>query len=78
MAKRDKLVQKMLQTPTEMRFEEVERVLSSYGFFTTTKGTSHRVYKDGKGKRLTLAIKHGQVVKREYLKAIISVLELEE
>ncbi len=60
-----------------MRFSEVELVLESYGFTTKTVGTSHRLYSDGKGKTLTIATQGGKVVKREYLKLIIDVLELE-
>jgi len=77
-SRKDKLIQKLLLRPTDMRFSEVELVLKWSGFVSNTKGTSHRVYKNDAGKRITLAIKGGQVVKRVYLEEIINVLGLEE
>ena len=78
MSRKDKLVQKLLSRPTDMRFSEVELVLKWHDFVSTTKGTSHRVYKNDTGTRITLAIKGGQVVKRVYLEEIIKALGLEE
>jgi len=76
-SRKDKLTAKLLSRPTDMRFSEVELVLKWHGFSSNTQGTSHRVYK-GNGKRITIAIKGGQVVKRVYLEEIIRVLGLEK
>lgn len=72
-----KLIAKILKRPTDMRFEEVETLLTQHSFFSNTQGTSHRVYKNEEGMRITIAIKGGQTVKRIYLEEIIKVLELE-
>ena len=76
MKKVEKIIQKMLNKPREMRFEEVKKVLLYEGWaLDKIKGSHHIFIKDD----LTLVIPmHHGLVKGVYIKRAVIELELEE
>lgn len=78
-ARADKLLQKLLRFPAEMRYSEVKRVLEAYGYRETqsSSGSSHYVFKKTGVPPVTLSKKHGRTIKRYQLKDIAAALELE-
>jgi hypothetical protein len=77
-AKRDKLLEKWRQNPQGARFEEVDRVLLSYGFSRRNRGSSHYVYSRPGHNPITIAYRkpflHSQAV-REVLQAIGELID---
>ena len=58
MSRDEKLLQKMRQSPRNVRFEELDGFLKREGFESRQRGTSHVVYKRP-GTRLTVVRPHG-------------------
>jgi predicted RNA binding protein YcfA (HicA-like mRNA interferase family) len=80
-SRKEKLVDRILQRPPDMQFDEVEAVLRRHGFVEGSrkgKTGSHHVFRHEDGRKITLPKKGGQRVKRAYLEMIIEVLQLEE
>lgn len=76
MAKLLKLVEKMLRLPSELRYEEVIKVLEAFDWqFINTDG-SHFIY--AKGDVQITVVRHHNKVKRGYIREIIEILNLEE
>lgn len=59
MTKRDKLIERMQQTPGNIRFSEVEALLRYEGFVLFNSRGSHRTYHRVDGKVLTIVCPHG-------------------
>lgn len=71
-----RIVEKMLRIPSEMRFDEVVRVLEYLGWeHKRTKGSHFAYYKEG---RCIIVVKHKNRIKRAYIKRIVVELNLEE
>ena len=60
MSQRDKLIDKMRLTPTEIRFTEVEALLRFEGFVLFNARGSHRTYHRTDGRVLTIVRPHGK------------------
>jgi hypothetical protein len=73
MTKREKLLQKLLALPTEMRYSEVFKLLEAHGFMFDHAGKNHNVFTDGKTV-LNIPTVSGRAVKRIYLLRIIMAL----
>ena len=78
MSKKEKLIERLLRKPVDMRFEEVAAILEHFGFTLDKKNQkgSHFVYFKG-DKLITIPV-HNHMVKRTYLQQIIEMLGLEE
>jgi predicted RNA binding protein YcfA (HicA-like mRNA interferase family) len=78
MSKKEKLVERLLRKPVNMRFEEVAAILEHYGFTLDKKNQkgSHFVYFKG-DKLITIPV-HNHMVKKTYLLLVIEMLGLED
>jgi len=72
-----KLIEKMLRLPAEMRFEDVVKVLEFFGWNLENVNGSHFVYYKEGFLPLTV-VRHKNRVKRECIRKIIGILNLEE
>jgi len=79
MAQLDKLVEKILSLPPDMRFSEVETLLLRFGCEKRKLrgGSHHTFYNPRTGAIIPAVKKGGRFVKRGYLKRIIAELGLE-
>jgi predicted RNA binding protein YcfA (HicA-like mRNA interferase family) len=60
MSRRDKLFEKMRNTPDKIRFSEVEALLIHEGFVLFNARGSHRTYHRADGRVLTIVRPHGK------------------
>lgn len=78
MTKKEKLIEKLLQTPKGMRFDEIAQILENAGFKNVRSRGSHFVFKNSEsGKRVVIPT-HDNTVKKCYLEEIIRILGLED
>ena len=73
MAGIEKLINKLKQQPTGMRFEEVERIYNHIGYYQVRKKGSHRQFRNDKGDVTTL--QYDNPVGKAYTKELITKLE---
>jgi predicted RNA binding protein YcfA (HicA-like mRNA interferase family) len=59
MTRREKLLERMQQAPSEIRFTEVEALLRHNGFVLFNARGSHRTYHRADGRLITLVKPHG-------------------
>ena len=59
MSRRDKLVQKMRNSPGNIRFGEVDALLRHEGFVLFNQRGSHRSYHHFDGRVITIVVPHG-------------------
>jgi predicted RNA binding protein YcfA (HicA-like mRNA interferase family) len=59
MTRKDKLRQRMQQSPSSIRFEEVEALLRSEGFVLFNQRGSHQTWHHMDGRLLTIVRPHG-------------------
>ncbi len=79
MSKKEKLLHKIRQNPKNVRYDEIDKILSWYGFGRrqASKGTSHYVYilrAAGKFYRLTIPFKR-PFIKRVYIRKALEILD---
>jgi predicted RNA binding protein YcfA (HicA-like mRNA interferase family) len=60
MSRREKLIEKMRNSPHSIRFGEVEALLRYEGFVLFNKRGSHRTYHRADGHVLTIVVPHGR------------------
>ncbi len=77
MSSRDKLIRRLLARPSDMRFEEFDRVLCSRGYVLKGGRGSHRRYECPGRPRIVVPVSDGRV-KRVYLSWIVKLLGLED
>lgn len=75
MTKIDKLQEKLLRKPVDMRFDEIQKILKSHGFENVRTRGSHFIFTNNKNV-ITIPV-HNNTVKKTYLEKIIEILELE-
>jgi predicted RNA binding protein YcfA (HicA-like mRNA interferase family) len=75
MTKSEKLKEKLLRRPWDMRYEEVRMLLKHYGFENVRTKGSHFLFTDGKHV-ISIPV-HNNTVKKIYLEKIIKILKLE-
>jgi len=76
MARAEKLIEKMLRLPAEMRFNEVIKVVEFFDWKLNNVDGSHFYY--CKQNSILCIVKHKNKVMRTYLKRVIDFLNLEE
>jgi hypothetical protein len=72
-SKREKLLQKLLLFPSEMRYADVAKLLEQHGFLFSHAGKNHNIFTDGTDFINVPTVK-GKFVKRFYLLRIAEVL----
>lgn len=75
MGRKRKLLERLLRLPPEMRYEEVETVLTMFGFQPVRSRGSHHQFRHPTGVMLTVPKMGGRVVKRTYLRQVVQALE---
>jgi predicted RNA binding protein YcfA (HicA-like mRNA interferase family) len=60
MSRREKLIEKMRNSPGSIRFTEVDALLLYEGFVVFNQRGSHRTYHHEDGRVLTIVIPHGR------------------
>ena len=75
MTKLDKLKERLLRRPIDMRFEEVKTILRSHGFENVRTKGSHFFFTDNRNV-ISIPV-HNNTVKKTYLEKIIELLNLE-
>ncbi|MCU0287217.1 MAG: type II toxin-antitoxin system HicA family toxin [Acidobacteria bacterium] len=75
MTKIDKLQDKLLKKPVDMRFDEIRAILKSHGFENVRTRGSHFLFTNNKNV-ISIPV-HGNTVKKIYLERIIEILKLE-
>ncbi|TVQ53218.1 MAG: type II toxin-antitoxin system HicA family toxin [Spirulina sp. DLM2.Bin59] len=78
MTKREKLIKKILRDPVDVRFDDVQYLLKSFGFEEKRSNGSHHIFRNTEGLKITIPKKGGQRVKRVYVQNIIKLLNLEK
>lgn len=77
MGRRRKRIEKLLQRPTRMRFEEVVKVLEDFGFAEVrTRGSHVWFAKKGAG-QISIPRHEGRWVERAYLDEVRRLLKLD-
>ncbi len=77
MTRRDKLIERIRQRPSEARFSDVRLLLEIFGWEPIPKGGSHVRFRKTGERSITVPI-HGGKVKRVYLDDICDRLNLDE
>ena len=77
MSKLNKLIQKFLARPAEVRFEDVCYTLGAFGYVEVRSRGSHHSFENAEGNVIVIPKKGGKLVKRTYVEQIIRLLNLE-
>jgi predicted RNA binding protein YcfA (HicA-like mRNA interferase family) len=77
LSKIEKLKERLLRKPTDMRFSDVEYLLEYYGFKYRRSGSTHVVVRHPTGQTITIVV-HDNCVKHGYLVQLIKLLNMEE
>jgi predicted RNA binding protein YcfA (HicA-like mRNA interferase family) len=73
----EKLSERLLARPVEMRFDDVERILVEHGYSLKGSKGSHRRFEKPGRPMILVPVFHGHV-KRAYLSRLVKLLEYEE
>ena len=76
MTQLDKLIQRFLAKPPEVRFSEARRLLMAFGFTVARTRGSHHLFEHPDGRQLCLPVKDGRI-KRVYVARIVELVRLE-
>lgn len=78
MSKWDKLLSQIALLSRDIRFDEIQKVLESYGYVMTTprRGSSHHAFRKSGCQPITIP-KH-EPIKRVYVEKVKKVVESEE
>jgi predicted RNA binding protein YcfA (HicA-like mRNA interferase family) len=77
MSKLDKLLQKLLNDPPELNYDDVYYILTSFGFKEVSNKGSHHTFRNNQKLKITIPKKGGKTVKRTYLKQVVKLINLE-
>lgn len=77
MARLRKLVERVLATPSDLRFDDVRSLLGAFGFLEVRASGSHHVFRDAGGEMIVVP-RSGSRVKRAYVRRIVEMLNLED
>ncbi len=76
MSQREKLRQKIKQNPKNVLFQDLEKLLSFYGFELKRKRGSHRSFVGMvEGKKTLLVVPYQKPLKEVYVKKALDVIE---
>ncbi len=79
MSQLEKLIEQFLRDPPEVRFDDVEYVLTALGFEEKRCKGSHYTFRNAAtGLKITVPKKGGKMVKGVYVQQIVSLLNLNE
>lgn len=78
MSKIEKLIEKIIRLPPEMDLKEVKKILEYFGWNYESFGKGSHIKFNKKGEYPLITSIHKGKVKREFLKDIVRVLNLEE
>ncbi len=73
MSKRDKLINLIKNSPKNVRFEDLKKILEDIGYVARNRGGSHYVFTKENSKPITIPYK--RPVKIIYVKQVIRILE---
>lgn len=78
MSKWDKLIRRILLLSNDLRFDELRRVLESYGYdmYAPQNGSSHYTFR--KPGYMPITIPKHEPIKRVYVKMVKDVIESED
>lgn len=78
MSKWDKLIRRILLLSNDLRFDELRRVLESYGYdmYAPRNGSSHYTFR--KPGYMPITIPKHEPIKRVYVKMVKDVIESED
>ena len=76
MSKWDKLINRILSIPNDVRFEELRNILESYGYTMHNNGGSHYIFK--KAGEYPITIPKHNPIKKVYVKMVRKVIEENE
>ena len=76
MSKKEKLLHAIRNNPTNVRFEDLKKILEDIGYVAVNRGGSHYVFT--KENATTLTIPYRRPVKVIYVKQVIQIIEEEE
>lgn len=78
MSQWDKLINKLMKSSKDMRFEELQKILESYGYdkHETGSGSSHCTFRKKGHKPVTIP-RHNPI-KRIYIELVKAIVEEEE
>lgn len=78
MSKKEKLIERLLRKPVDMRFDEARVILEYYGYTLDQKNQKGSHFVFFKGDQILTIPVHNNIVKLTYLQMIIEMLGLEE
>jgi predicted RNA binding protein YcfA (HicA-like mRNA interferase family) len=78
MSRIEKLIRSFLSYPSEVFFTDVKRLLEYYEYEEVRSSGSHHIFRHKDGDMITVPKKHGQKVKKIYIKKIVQKLGLED
>ena len=76
MSKKDKLIKAIKNNPTNIKFEDLKKILEELGYSAINRGGSHYVFT--KNNSISLTIPYKKPVKVIYVKQVIQIIEEEE
>jgi predicted RNA binding protein YcfA (HicA-like mRNA interferase family) len=76
LSKKDKLIKYIKNNPTNVKFEELKKILEDIGYTASNRGGSHYVFT--KKGSTSLCIPYKRPVKIVYVKQVIMILREEE
>lgn len=76
MSQWEKLIKEIYQLSTELRFDEIRKVLEHYGYSCSNTGGSHYVFRKEDSEPITIPV-HGKI-KKQYIKDVRDIIEREE
>jgi len=76
MSKLDKIIERFLSNPPDVRFGDVCLLLEAYGFEKKRQTGSHNIFRNDEGDMITVPTVNGRTVKRTYVKQIVRLLNL--
>ena len=74
MTKREKLIERLRNNPKNARFEQIDSLLTYYGFECKKKGSSHFVYKREGYPPVTVPYKKS-FINSVYVKRVLQILD---
>lgn len=78
MSKWDKLINKICSLSADVRFEELKKILESYGYtmFAPSSGSSHYTFR--KQGKMPITIPKHKPIKKVYVRMVKEIIENEE
>lgn len=75
MSKRDKLLQSMKNSPKNINFQQLKKLLEDYGYEAINNGGSHWVFR--KDNCVSITIPYKKLIKIIYVKRVLDILGVE-